>query len=542
MKILQSGALGALVVVSGVAFAADWNEWRGPQRNGIVEKSPPLTTTFPEDGPKRLWRSEDQIPGGYNAPEGGLGSVVVAGNRAYVMVSQSRTEKLATRTLAPQKLTELGWTPKKPPAEMLKTAEEARVSPEREALKTPAELEAWAVKWLETNLSADQRKEFGPFLANRMKRGKAALSMELLDQLAAIKDQPFDSQAALDAWLTQNNLEGETRKTVQSKFADSQSFRDTGVYCLDAATGKTVWKKLFPGGPMQSSYAASSTPCVASGKVYALGVDGVAFCLDAKTGDTVWSAAAASVRDQKHCSFLVVDDVAIVPFGPLTGFDADKGTVLWKHDKFKDSWSSPVIWRKDGKTVVVVRAGGKLVGLDPKPGTILWSIDDWSPEAIYSGSTPAIDGDRMAVCGKSDVRLFRLAADKAEMLWKVDCPMDYCSSPTIYLGHVYVFGRAGATCLALEDGKVAWQDKEIKTGSYHSPILADGKFFVQGQDKKASGFGDGTLTIVAASPDKPHVLAEEKKIRQSLCATPAIVDGRIYCRLLNSIVCYDLRP
>jgi len=123
----------------------------------------------------------------------------------------------------------------------------------------------------------------------------------------------------------------------------------------------------------------------------------------------------------------------------------------------------------------------------------------------------------------------------------VKCPTDYCSSPTIFKGHAYTFGRRGATCINLDAGNVVWQDKEIKTGSYHSPVLADGKFFLQGYDKRKRGsFGDGSLFLIAASAEKGQVLAEAR-IGQALCTTPAVVDGRIFCRLRSRVACYDLR-
>ncbi|KKM15577.1 hypothetical protein LCGC14_1694710, partial [marine sediment metagenome] len=245
-------------------------------------------------------------------------------------------------------------------------------------------------------------------------------------------------------------------------------------------------------------------------------------------------------RTQKHCSFIVADGVAIIPAGPLTGFDAETGKVLWTHETIKASWASPVRWPSGGKTYILVRAGGKIVCLAPKTGSILWSVDEGRLSDIYAGSTPAIEGDRMAVGRQSGVRLYKLTAEKAELLWDVKSPMDYCFSPTIYKGHVYVFGRNGATCINLDAGKVAWQDKAIKTGAYHSPILADGKIFLQGYDKKRKGFGDGSLVMIPASADKGQVLAQAK-ISQALCTTPAVVDGRIFCRLRSRVACYDLR-
>jgi len=368
-----AGALCLISMGPGTPVAADWNEWRGPQRNGVVEQGPPLLDAWSDEGPKRVWMSEEPVRSGDTVRGGGLGSLVVADGRAYCPVILARTEKLTTRTLSEAKLVKLGWTAKKPPAELLASSEKARLSAERQALKNPAEVQAWLRKWTEANLTATQRKQFGGFIVSRLRQGAAAKDLALLEKLAAIKGRPFPSPEALDAWFAENGIEGDLRKALQAQFPTTVTFRDSGVFCLDAATGKTLWKKVLPGGPLLPLYGnhpASSTPCVANGKCYVIGTDGAVFCLDAKTGKTVWTGMAGDGRVQKHCSFVVADGVAVIPAGPLTGFDAETGKVLWTHDKIKATWASPVRWASGGKTCVLVRAGGKIVCLAPKGGSM----------------------------------------------------------------------------------------------------------------------------------------------------------------------------
>ena len=65
------------------ATPADWPMWRGPSRDGVVSAGPSLLNTWPDGGPRELWTS-DAIPGEW---EGGWGSVVVVGDRAYTYVN-----------------------------------------------------------------------------------------------------------------------------------------------------------------------------------------------------------------------------------------------------------------------------------------------------------------------------------------------------------------------------------------------------------------------------------------------------------------------
>ena len=84
-------------VVLPSAYAADWNQWRGPDRNGYAPKGPELAGEWPKTGLKKLWDSEEKFPGGGHA---GYGSVTVADGRLYFFSQQGKATVLkAGRTL-----------------------------------------------------------------------------------------------------------------------------------------------------------------------------------------------------------------------------------------------------------------------------------------------------------------------------------------------------------------------------------------------------------------------------------------------------------
>jgi len=64
-----------------LAAAADWPQWRGPDRNGVATESPPLADAWPANGPKLLWQNERLMHGGEDT---GHGSPAVAGAFVYI--------------------------------------------------------------------------------------------------------------------------------------------------------------------------------------------------------------------------------------------------------------------------------------------------------------------------------------------------------------------------------------------------------------------------------------------------------------------------
>jgi len=78
-RLTLSAALAVLVVGSGVSRAADWPQWRGPQRDGIsAEKG--LLKAWPAGGPKLLWQAKD-LGSGYSTPAVAKGRLYLVSNR-----------------------------------------------------------------------------------------------------------------------------------------------------------------------------------------------------------------------------------------------------------------------------------------------------------------------------------------------------------------------------------------------------------------------------------------------------------------------------
>jgi len=505
----------ALAALPG-ARAGDFPQWRGPLRNGVVADSPPLAATWPKDGPKELWRSERVLKGGF-------GSLAVASGRVYAYVNEGYKVPLAGRTLSESGLRGLGWSSKKPPEALSKAVEAARVGEERTKIDR-SQRDEWIKKWVAENVT-EEHKKFRHYARDRLYRGAKAIPLAVFAKLETIQDKEFAGPEALEKWLAEAGIEGEVKKSVLRAFPTHLNKAWDRLWCFDAADGKTVWGVKHDAKPSSS---ASSTPCVADGRCYVAGTDGMIYCHDAADGRELWKAKAPDGGGTIHSSVLVADGAAVVLAGRLTAFDAEKGTVRWQQKKVRGSNNSPVAWRSGGKTYALCNTGGELACVDIADGQIAWRVPGGSL------STAAVDGPHMAVFTrrkKLGLALYKIAPDRAELLWSLPQIDKGETSPLIYKGHVYAFCHKLAVCAELATGGVLWEQKTA-SGGCSSPVAVDGKIVA---------FTGRKVQWVRATPAGFELLAAAR-IPIAEHSSPAVSGGRLYLRLRDSVGCYDLRP
>jgi outer membrane protein assembly factor BamB len=546
MKVLKAVGLVLIVAASAVAgdqappkgFAlASWAQWRGPARNGVDIHSPKLLDKWPEKGPKQLWKSE-AFPSGR---EGGCGSVTVAGGKAFMFVHVNKqTSKIVMPTTW---LKEHGWV-EDMPADLKKKVEAARSVLNRKYYRrrpTDAQL-ADAAKVFLATLPAAQVEKYGAAIRVRLGSGRK-LSGKSLRDLATVRDKEFDSISALNRGIKYegygnifhpHNKDG---GIVKSYFlAQHWGWTDI-VVCLNADTGKTLWKKEFPGTAANKGtyyYAASCTPAVADGKCYVAGSGGF-YCLSTENGDVVWQRKL----EYSNSAPLVDNGVVYILAKKLTALDAAKGDVIWQQPKIVQQNSSVTMWISGGVKYLLAFSGTYVYCAEAKTGVVMWKA--------YTGKgasdcSPVVSGDILVARFYSGLCAFKITPKKAERIWaqKERCG-DRGSTPAIYDGHVYItgsmYGVRSACCIDLKTGEMKWKQSFPKLETC-SPIIADGKVFAYVKNKKNK---KKLATIMyKADPEKFQQLG---MIDTSAgpCSSPTIANGRLYLRLKDHVACYDVK-
>lgn len=519
------------------AVGSDWPQWRGPARNGISTDTVRLANSWPESGPRKLWDSERVIHG-YGCP-------VVVGGKVYYYSNPPCKFPADEHKMTWYSLYKLGFVPphRTPPKDVVAKVEKARCSEERSRLTDRGKINQWTSKWTELNLDKAQGEKYRGFCFARMRAGRSALPLDTLNKLAQLIDRSFPGQAAFEKELLRRGLD---RKTIQTVLPYSTNpslkgyngkTRADVIWCLDAASGKTVWKKSYPGS--WNTWPRSGTVSVSGGRCYVVGSSSYLYCLAADTGELVWKENYRRFGEAPGChsSPLVVGNMVVVASGKLAAFNAADGKLLWRSKETSGPDSSPFLWRSGGRDYAVnVEFGGRagkgyVSCFDLANGKLMWKVPGGG-----NRNSPVVAGNILVVPSTHwGLMAFRISPHKAEVLWRLKDLNGYGADggPIIHNGHVYAFLHKRAVCVDLVTGKRTWEQKGLRLPGWASPILVDGKIIVNSDNEQS-------IAMFAADPKNFTRLAEAK-IGFMTWSSPAVANGRLYCRLKHRIACYDLR-
>ncbi|OUU40287.1 MAG: hypothetical protein CBC16_06400, partial [Verrucomicrobia bacterium TMED56] len=193
----------SLFSFAGASLLAEiisWPQWRGPDRNGQGIVNFELIQDISEQEPVQIWESIE-IP---SQDDGGFGSVISDGQRAFLSVVWHRNEPTEERILDSVVMRKLGLRKVNLPPALSAKAERDRLSlsPRLRGSK----LDKWIDDWIESNLDQKQKMTQGSLIASRFKQGKLAIPISVIDRMFSIKDRVFPSDKALEEWLNQQNF------------------------------------------------------------------------------------------------------------------------------------------------------------------------------------------------------------------------------------------------------------------------------------------------------------------------------------------------
>ncbi len=514
MRTSTSALVLICTLLAAPAFA-DWPQWRGPDRNGVASDSANLPDLFPENyAPVEVWRSIE-IPSDHY---GGHGSVSVAGGRVYLAIVWHRDEPTETRKIDSSVLSNLGYrgTNSLSP-EVREKMEADRLSLSRRLRGTA--LDEWSKKWVEEHLDPKTQLSLGSWVQSRFKKGPAAIPLSVYDTLQTVSKETFANQAEVEAWVAKQNFPPEIHDQIIKAIPATEKVADDVVLCLDATSGKELWRFSEAGSP--SGRGSSSTPAIVNGRVYAALSDHL-YCVDTKTGEKVWRAPLEGKKGPAS-SPLVIGGKVLLQQNRLTAFDTKSGEEVWSNTEIKGANSSPAVW----KNLILSNSQKGLYAINIESGATIWNV------AGGGDGTPVVAGDYVVVSSKTEgenLIAYRLVDGTGpEKLWAHSfLARRYGSSPILHDGKVFHLGSNRHLCLSLENGKILW-DREASS-AISSPLIADGKLLVY---ENRGGF----VHLLSTSGEGYQSLGRAK-VGALYCASPAIVENELFLRTKDSVVCY----
>jgi len=324
--------------------------------------------------------------------------------------------------------------------------------------------------------------------------------------------------------------------------------------CLDARSGKAIWRKSQP-SKFRDSFGFHSgpraTPTVAADQVFTFGADGNLACREFATGKLVWNVATHekfSVPEGffgASCSPLVHNGQVIVNVGGRNGngivaFDAKTGKVVWSADSDEASYASPVVASIAGKEHLLVLTRANLLDLHPEDGTIGFRFPFRARiHASVNAASPLVIDDLVFVTAsyRTGAAALRISSAGKEKVWSSkDVLSCHYATPVVYDRHLYGFdGRqehgAQLRAVELETGKVAWTQTRFGSGT-----------ITVARDLLVILTEAGDLVIAPAKPSRFEEIARANILPATVRANPALAQGILYARNQDTLVAIDLRP
>jgi outer membrane protein assembly factor BamB len=315
------------------------------------------------------------------------------------------------------------------------------------------------------------------------------------------------------------------------------------ICCLDAASGKEVWRSGYPSNP--GDYGGPrATPVLHGDRVYAVGRWGHALCLDAEDGGIRWwkdlTKLGAHLPTWGISGSPVVHGDAVI-FNAAThgiALDAATGDTVWASPTGTGGYASPVLLQRGGRACAAIFSKEALALIDAATGTSLLS-HPWRTSYDVNAADPVVSGGSVFLSSGygSGCALLDLSGSKPVEVWRNTKMRNHFSSSVLIDGHIYgIDGNTGTgalTCLRLSDGELVWRQK----GGFEALTAATGRLIAI--DKQ------GDLIIAAATPAAYNEIARAHVLptKGAKCWTaPVLSNGRIYCRnSLGDLVCVDVR-
>jgi outer membrane protein assembly factor BamB len=305
---------------------------------------------------------------------------------------------------------------------------------------------------------------------------------------------------------------------------------DGNIYCLDAVTGDQVWKRTLGATymgtleyPFAGEWQMRSSPIIVSNRLYVGALNGKVYCLNTATGDTVWTYQTGYPIGGSAAYYNGTIYIPSVDMY-LYALNAADGTLVWKTQvgvsiQYYTGMltGTPLVVPSEGK-IFIQNNGGGATPFDTSPCVRGYNLVDGTPAHFANGtllslplggSTPASSSPAwykglLYTVGYWRVQCWNVTS--GTKLWQVYMGHQTFSSPSIADGiddpKLYVGDEVGAIhCIDISN-TTAGKSISVYAASGNTPgtpAIWERKIYLGWSDWSMYCFSDATMEDAAVS-------------------------------------------
>jgi outer membrane protein assembly factor BamB len=320
--------------------------------------------------------------------------------------------------------------------------------------------------------------------------------------------------------------------------------------CLDAATGKELWREGYdalPATGMAGRHPGPrSSPTVGDGKMITYGVRGTLSCFNAADGKVLWRKddfAGVWPKFFTASSPLVVGGLCIAQLGGennggIVAYDLGSGDQKWKWTGDGAAYSSPVVATIGGNKVAIALTAKNIVALSVADGKLLWESAFAPQGRAYNAATPIVTGSSVIYTGSgrgTKATALEAQGDKltAKDLWGNTNAVQF-DTPVLKNSAVYGIAQNGDFfCIKAQDGSTLWTAASPGGRSGFGSIVDAGSVLIALTPQSE-------LLIFPPSDKEFQKLATYKVADTEIYAYPVLSRKSVYVKDQDSVTLWSI--
>ena len=324
---------------------------------------------------------------------------------------------------------------------------------------------------------------------------------------------------------------------------------DEVTTCLEVDRGEEQWTDRYAAQAVTGAAARHPGPrssvAVADGKVVTLGVGGVLSCLDAATGKVVWRKdpfPKVVPRFFTSTSPIIVDGMAIGHLGgqdngAIIAYDLNTGDEKWRWAGEGPAYASPALLTVAGTKQLVTLAEKSVVAIGVADGKLLWQLPFAPAGRAYNAATPIIDGQTViytgAGRGTKSVKVEKQGDGfAAKELWSNPELAPQYNTPVLRDGLLFGLSNSGNLfCINAQTGQTAWTDETQRDRGGFGAIVSAGSCLMALPSSSE-------LIIYKPGGKEYSELAKIKVSETPSYSTPVIAGNRIFIKDQDTVTMF----